>query len=560
MLIPKQTMRQSLSFIFQSVGDFYHGAADTGILDKNFQRDMRKVVDGRMVQARGINVGGVADSMRLSGADLATEQRTFMQINAEFKLNSYWDSYLGSTAGQRLVVSSNSGTLNIFNTSKVNPDGSLEPRRIYGSATQTPNAYIFAETASHLFMCSHNLDNNYIGLGSNLSFSCLEKADNTSTSPIGFVIGSLDSCRVTFDGIYGNLAVFIASDVTIGANSTAGYVVIDLVTRTFKFTKFTAPLVGSNSIGGCTASQGVDSVDGLSRYFFKVCNPATTSDLLRIERWKFSKTLVLADNVSAANRQQCTLVGAPADFLAVMRGAPETPMPFGYVTHAFTENGKTYVTVSLVSGHSHSTRTAFMPNLGTYVFRLEADETTLTFCSKTMYGYMVSNILPTPSQKNLILAQDSNRCTKLQWTGGSESYVQSDFVQLPASISAAYSYIAVDRDENIFFTTYDGDARAAYVLHVWNFNQGASVQAKFANASQGVVWAGSPVDVTVVVNAFDAFGARQARTVNLIIDGAAEFKTGGGTAQQFTTSASEDTQILITVKDAGNISVTPQLV
>lgn len=556
MLTVKQSLRSSYPFLLQDVGDFYHGAGTIGVLNKNFQRDFHTVADARMLQHIGINVGGVCDAVRQTQGFAAAQQKPHVMLNAEYKLKPYWDSTLGTTAGNRYVAAAGyNGPVNI---AKVNVDGSLSMEALGSASYQGANTYIFAETAGYLFTVYNYLVDPNCQSTSMTTLSYYDKATKLCT--LIQPVATHDYQRLIFDGIYGNFAVFLASTLnsTI-ASYVCGYHIVDLVARTSKYVQFTAPTTGTFYLPNCSISQGVDSADGLSRYFFRPVHGATFSDQLKIDRWKFSKTLAYVDTVTASNRQSCTLVGAPADFVTVMRSTLESnSFLFSYVAHAFKDNGKTYVTVSFVAANPGNNQNVYAPNLGTYVFRLEADETTLTYCSKTMYGYFANVILPTASQKNLIIAQDSNRCTKLQWVGASESYVQSDYVQLPNSISVNETMIAVDSDENVFYTSLDGDARAGYVLQAWNFSQGATVQAKFVG-NTNVVWSGTPVDVTVALNAFDAFGARQARTVNLILDGAT-FKTGGGTAQQFTTDAGQDTLVIISINQSGAISVTPQLV
>jgi hypothetical protein len=93
-------------------------------------------------------------------------------------------------------------------------------------------------------------------------------------------------------------------------------------------------------------------------------------------------------------------------------------------------------------------------------------------------------------------------------------------------------------------------------LYVFNVNQASYIDVKFQNDIKSLEYTGTPLTTNLILNAYSALSARVVRAVNIVLENAT-FTSGGGTARQFTTSASADSVIGITISGPGTVNVIP---
>lgn len=561
MRLAKNIIRDTRTFNFHDTGIAFAGSV--GVLSKNLQRDYKAGTDVRSYNeptVSSLGVSGVSLLFPTGQGNGATLVPASLSVNESYKLKSYFDSVMGVTAGNRYCAAAQYSANHNTNVFKVLPDGSLElASTLMSGASNTLTSYIFAETNNEFFIVSSNAaaDNH---LTSTHHQNIIRYDKTTKNTSLVSAANTYDGWRLVFMGIFNNAAVFMASNVSAASGNTYSsmLVTLDLATGALKNT--TSTLFNPTFHLPSMHSQALMAADNKTAYTFKVNYQGAfvTGQLLSIMRVKVNTLLALTDTFLPANMQQCVLVGAPAEFAPAMRVAGEGgSMAYTYKTSAFKgANGKTYVTVSILLGNPGNSYVASIGNTGTFVFRLEADETTLTYCSKIMHGFGANMVLATPSQRNLILAQTNSRMVKLQWDEVSESYAMSDFIAIIAG--TAYGVIAVDEEENVFISTSSADSRGNHVLIISNFKQSASASATFATAGQ-LVYTGSPIPVNLIVNATNAMGDRVSRKVRIALDGCT-FATGGGTLQEFTTSGTGDLTVGVVINGSGSVSATPVLV
>ena len=534
---------------FHDTGIAYHNSG-FGVFNKNFQNVPTLRPHSYYSTTHFSTTGNFVRSLD------NTSNIRHKTINENFGLSPYFDSTVGVTAGNRYIALYSSAG-NTPGVMRVAANGELEHLYEYTNNTSYVS-YIFAENASYFFVISFHVLDTVSGATGNddlIYFGRVSKATGVGTQQGS----SLLAHTANYMGIVNDCALFITNGYVEAAANTGnntynkfyGFVQINLATSAMRIEEGAKVMVS----GYNTNYVGAPVVDGAGDFVAYTGFGGSNVGVLGIYRYKTPGTLnyasVAADQVCTA----CTVVGLPADVLMPVATGSSGTTSISYVTKTYTiqMNGATYVVMSQHAGMVNANTQAYQSKYNISLFKVEEDGVTLTYKHHYVYNRVVTAVLQTPNKTQFIACESGASLQVISINAGSETFTVSDVIS-----ATGLSTVNVDDQGDVWATIYDSTTtRGRYTLSKFSIANSAVVKAVFE--AQSLQWTGSPVETNILLNAFDAFGNRLARQVNVLITGA-EFTNGGGTLQQFTTSTTADTTISLTIKNPGQISVVPSLV
>jgi hypothetical protein len=108
----------------------------------------------------------------------------------------------------------------------------------------------------------------------------------------------------------------------------------------------------------------------------------------------------------------------------------------------------------------------------------------------------------------------------------------------------------------VFLKYIDSSSVSGSSLEIININNSAVLAATFQNNPSSLSYTGTPLIQNVLLNSYDMFGTRLVRSIILYLEGCTF--SDGSTAQTFTTSASADVIVPVTISASGIVNITPE--
>lgn len=556
-----------LQYVYKTLtdlGDFY--AVGSQLCNKQLQTSLQSTVDG-MVSSGTIHIKGNYQKLNFDGNTYDARAT----LNYKGLLSPYFDSSQGSTAGYRYVVtaSNSAGSYNNYAIFKVLADGTTELfHNAGGSLTAAAivegRGFIFGESASNFYIVINPAGNDVnTGSYNGISIVKLDKATKTGLHLYGPTTGSTlvnsHYYQNIFEGIYNGLAVFsiCSKHKLFDDNQTStpqyGYHAVNLSSGTISAVTTSTPWAGAQGTSSTCHTVFLPHPADATKQCFYVCGSKGTgsvalTDPLYLYKFTVNSNIQAADTVSGTNFAQMTVVGAPSDFIY---GLVNWSSYLVLETYGFTDNGTNYIAVVKHSKKIPATPYNHVNKL--WLFKVETDGSTATFIQGITLNKEFTDTVPAFDGKTIFCVKANDGFIAYKFNAGSEQFAASEYYS-----RSGLRKFAVDDTDTVFVTYDDITSTSGFSMEIINVNNSGALVATFQGNPSTLQYTGTPIEVNVLISAYDMFGNRLARNINVYVEGCVFRDNGGGTAQAFTTDLLQDLTIPVIISTPGAVNITPE--
>ena len=537
------------------VGDFF--IIGSQICNKSLQASIQATAD-KNGTGFAFNVFGNQHSLNFLTNDAVPRPTVFNKGI----LRPYFDSTQGITAGNRYVACAadvvNSSELNV---AKVLSDGSLEPFYIGTLAPNEGRAVIFAESATLFYIVTvPSGAAEALSPVGGITIIKMDKSSKTCTvllsATTGGSVAYSSNNNYIYEGIYNGHAVFsFCSKLKCFDNSNTGstevgYVLINLAGGTATKVGASVWTGAQGTVSTCHTVLMPHPSDATKQCFY-VCGSKGTgavalTDILSLYKTTVNANIQAIDTVTTANFAPMTLANTPSDFVY---GLSNYTNLLVLETYGFTNNGTNYIVVVKHSKNIPTTPSNYTNKM--WLLKVENDGVTATFIQNITLPQEFTDVIASNDGKTIICAKANNGFIAYRFDSGSAQMIASEYYG-----RSGLRKIAIDNTNTIFMTYDDVTAPVNRSLDIISMNNSGVLIASFQGNPTALQYTGTPIVVNVLISAYDMFGARLVRNINVYAEGCT-FQENGATAMAYTTSATDDLVIPIVIAGPGAINVTP---